>query len=131
VTTNQGVVITDGQSRVTLVPTARSPGLGWPTRIEVQSGPFASVIEAEAQGLSHFRAALGSLHESLSGEARLEFWSSEHIVILTGNGRGKIEVITKVTDGRAPWSACLTVKMWIDQSYLPGIIAEIDEVFAV
>jgi carbon monoxide dehydrogenase subunit G len=99
--------------------------------IEAQSGPFSGVIEVEARGLSHFRTALGSLYESLSGEARLEFWSDEHSVILKGTGCGSIEVITKVTDGRAPWGASLTVKMRIDQSYLPGIIAEIDEVFGL
>jgi hypothetical protein len=128
---DQGVVITDGQSRVTLLPTACAPGLGWPMRIEVQSGPLSGAIEAEARDIPHFRTALGSLHESLSGEARLQFWCDEHSVVLKGNGRGRIEVVTTVTDGRAPWTACLTVKMWLDQSHLPAIIEDIGKVFAI
>jgi hypothetical protein len=56
------------------------------------------------------------------------FWNEAHSVILKGNGLGGIEVIIKVTDARSV--ACLTVEMWIDQSYLPAIIAEIGEVFA-
>ncbi len=127
---DQGVVITDGPSRVTLFPASASPGVGYPVRVEVRSGPFSGVIEAEARSISHFQTALRALHESMSGTARLEFWNEEHSITLKGNGLGGIEVIAEMTDGRAPWAACLTVRMRIDQSYLPAMIAEIGEVFA-
>lgn len=106
-----GVVISDRGSRVTLLPTSSSSEVGCPLRVEVRSGPFSVDIEAEARSISHFLAALRALHKSLSGEARLEFWNEAHSVILKGNGLGGIEVITKVTDGRSPWAACLTVEI--------------------
>ncbi len=127
---DQGVVITDGRSRVTLFPASLPSGVGCPVRVEIRSFPFSVEIEAEARGIVHFRAALVALHKTLSGEARLDFYMEEHSVILRGNGLGSIEIITRVTDGLVPRRACLTVEMWLNQSYLPAIIADIGEVFA-
>jgi hypothetical protein len=127
---DQGVVITDGQSRVTLVPTYLSADIGCPMRVEVRSTLFSVDIELVARSVAHFRATLVALHKTLTGEARLEFWNEEHSVVFRGYGHGGIEIITRVTDGLVPRRACLTVKMWINRSYLPAIIVEIGEVFA-
>ena len=51
-----GIVLTDGISRVILAP-AGPPALGFPTRIEVATGPFSAVIEAEAWDYKKLRRA--------------------------------------------------------------------------
>ena len=46
-------VLADGVSQVILAPTGPA-ALGFPTRIEVASGPFSAVIEAEAGTIRSF-----------------------------------------------------------------------------
>jgi hypothetical protein len=116
-----GIILTDGISRVVLAP-AGPPALGFPTRIEVSTGPFSAVIEAEAWDYERFRDALFRLHETLAGEAELTFVEGGHSVTLTGDGRGGVEATVVVGDGRSPCHAFLTVKMALDQSYLPDLI---------
>ena len=123
-----GIVLADEVSRVRLVP-AGPPGLGFPTRIQLASGPFSAVIDAEAQNYGAFREALLRLHETLSGTARLEFWDEEHAITLTGDGRGGVDVVVKLTDSRTPWRSCLTIKIALDQSYLPAIIRAVGRNF--
>jgi hypothetical protein len=72
-----GIVLTDGISRVVLAP-AGPPALGYPTRIEVATGPFSATIEAEALDYKRFLDALRRLHETLVGEAELTFVEGGH-----------------------------------------------------
>jgi hypothetical protein len=122
------VVLADEVSRVTLAP-AGPPGLGFPTRIEAASGPFSAVIDAEAQDYGAFREALIRLHETLAGSARLEFWDEEHAITLSGDGRGGVDVVVQLTDSSTPWHSCLTIKIALDQSYLPAIIRAVGRNF--
>ena len=122
------IVLTDGISRVVLAP-AGPPALGFPTRIEVASGPFSASIEAEAWDYTRFLEALRRLHETLVGEAKLTFVEGEHSVTLTGNGRGGVEARIVVSDGQSPCNAFLTIRMTLDQSYLPDIIHAIQREF--
>ncbi len=124
----EGIILADGISRVTLAP-AGLPALGFPTRIEVSSGPFSAVVEAEAWDYERFRDGLVRLHETLVGEAELTFVEGGHSVTLTGNGRGNIEVAVVVGDGRSPCLAFLTVHMPLDQSHLPDVIHAIRHEF--
>jgi hypothetical protein len=123
-----GVVLDDGISSVVLTQ-AGSPALGIPTKIEVATGPFAASIEAEAWDYARFLAALHRLHETLEGEAELTFVEGGHSLTLTGNGRGGVEVVTVVGDGQSPCHAVLTIRMTLDQSYLPGIIESVRREF--
>lgn len=123
-----GIVVADQVSRVTLEPVG-PPGLGFPTRIRVASGPFSAVIDAEAQNYQTFREALVRLHETLAGSARLEFWDEEHAITLAGNGRGGVDVVVNLTDSRTPWHSCLTIRIALDQSYLPAIIRAVGRNF--
>ena len=123
-----GIVLTDGISRVVLAP-AGCPALGWPTRIEVATGPFSASIEAEAWDYRRFLDALHRLHETLVGEAELTFVEGGHSLTLTGNGRGGIEAVIVVGDGQSPCYAFLTIRMTLDQSYLPGIIQTVRREF--
>jgi hypothetical protein len=70
-----GIVLTDGISRVVLTP-AGPPALGYPTRIEVATGP----IEAEAWDHKRFLEVLLRLHEALVGEAELTFGVGGHSI---------------------------------------------------
>ena len=47
------IVLTDGISRVVLAPVGPT-ALGFPTRIEVASGPFSASIEAQAWDYTMF-----------------------------------------------------------------------------
>jgi hypothetical protein len=122
------VVLTDGISSVALAR-AGPPALGFPTRIEVASGPFTASIEAEAWEYTGFLEALRRLHATLAGEAKLTFVEGGHSVTLTGNGRGGVEARIVVSDGQSPSSAFLTIGMTLDQSYLPDIIHAIKREF--
>ncbi len=123
-----GIILTDGISRVILAP-AGPPALGFLTRIEVSTGPFSAVIEAEAWDYERFRDALLRLYETLAGEAELTFVEGGHLVKLTGDGRGGIDVTVVVGDGRSPCCAFLTIRMILDQSYLPDAIHAIRREF--
>jgi hypothetical protein len=115
------IIITDGISRLILAP-AGPPALGYPTTIQVSTGPFSAVVEAEAWDYARFRDALLRLHETLVGEAELTFVEGGHSVTLTGNGRGGVEATIVVGDGRSPCDAFLTIRMSLDQSHLPDVI---------
>ena len=123
-----GIVLTDGISRVVLAPAGWS-ALGFPTRIEVATGPFSASIEAEAWDYRKFLDALHRLHETLVGEAELTFVEGGHSLTLTGNGRGGVEAVIMVGDGQSPCYAFLTIRMTLDQSYLPGIIQTVRREF--
>ena len=123
-----GIVLTDVISRVILAP-AGPVALGFPTRIEVATGPFSAVIEAEAWDYKKFCDALIRLHETLSGEAELTFVEGGHSVTLKGDGRGGVEVSVVVGDGKSPCHAFLTVTMILDQSHLPDAIDAIRREF--
>ena len=123
-----GIVLTDGISRVVLAP-AGPPALGYPTRIEVATGPFSATIEAEALDYKRFLDALRRLHETLVGEAELTFVEGGHSVTLTGNGRGGVEAMIVVGDGQSPCHAFITIRMIFDQSYLPDVIHAIQRDF--
>ena len=105
------------------------PALGFPTRIEVATGPFSASIEAEAWDYRRFLDALHRLHETLVGEAELTFVEGGHSLTLTGNGRGGVEAVIMVGDGQSPCYAFLTIRMTLDQSYLPGIIQTVRREF--
>jgi hypothetical protein len=64
----------------------------------------------------------------MKGEARLTVWSEEHSLVLTAQGKGDLKLVVNITDG-GMLRGRLTVEMRLDQSYLPGIIREIDRYF--
>jgi hypothetical protein len=123
-----GIILSDGISHVILAP-AGPPALGFPTRIEVSTGPFSAVVETEAWDYRKFRDALIRLHETLNGEAELTFVEGGHSVILRGDGRGRVDATVVVGDGRSPCCAFLTISMALDQSYLPDAIQAIGRQF--
>ena len=123
-----GIVLTDGISRVVLT-LAGPPALWYPTRIEVATGPFSASIEAEAWDHKTFLEALLRLHETLVEEAELTFVEGGHSITLTGNGRGGVEARIVIGDGQSPCHAFLTVRMTLEQSYLPDVIHAVGREF--
>jgi hypothetical protein len=123
-----GINVFDGYSRLRLKPTGE-PKIGFPVRLEIKCGPFSVSVEGEARIDQEFRQSLKHLYESLNGVARLTFWSEEHSIVITGQGRGDIQLVVNVTDGYAPSRGRLIVEMFLDQSYLPGIIQDIAKYF--
>jgi hypothetical protein len=125
---DQGVTIFDGRTRLRLIP-AGEPGLGFPTRIQIECGPFFVSVEGETRIDQQFRQSLERLHETMKGEALLTVWNEEHSLLLTGQGTGPIKLVANIIDGSGPRRGRLIVEMLLDQSYLPGIIAEIARYF--
>jgi len=117
---DDGITIFDGRTRLTLVR-AGEPRLGYPLRLEIASGSFSGTVEGEARIDPQFRQALKDIYKSLEGEAKLEFWSEQHSIVLTGTGLGHIRLLANLYGG-SPWHARLTVEMVLDQSYLPDLI---------
>jgi hypothetical protein len=126
-------MVFDGNSRLSLTRIGNpEPGYratSYPTRIQVHSGPFSVSVEAAAQNFGAFKESLVKLHASMAGKATLAFWNEEHAITLTGDGIGGVRLAAKITDSRSPSQACLTVQMFLDQSYLPTIIAGIGRHF--
>ncbi|MCW2243547.1 WapI family immunity protein [Azospirillum canadense] len=128
VTSEEEIVLADDSSRVALT-SAGPPGLGYPTRIVISSGPFTAVVEAEAFDYDGFRRALIQLYDTLEGQAELSFVEGGNYLTFTGDGRGGIEATIVIEDGRAPCRAFLTISMELDQSYLPPVIQAIRRIF--
>jgi len=104
-----------------------APKLGFPARIEIECGPFAVAVEIEARLDQHFRQSLARMQETMKGEARLMAWDDEHSLVLTAQGRGDLKLVANISDGSR--RGRLTVEMRLDQSYLPGIIRNIERCF--
>jgi len=124
---SEGVLI--GYDRFSVRLTKHSPAneLGYPAIIDVRAGPFQGAVLDETIGIERFRIELIALNAALKGEAKL--YSYEGLdVVLVGNGTGGIEVnVQIVADPERPIR--LTFSFYIDQSYLPAIIQQIDAEF--
>lgn len=94
--------------------------------IDVSVGGFSGRVAAglRIEELRTFRGELENLHETLVGEARLK--SMEGWIGLTclGDGRGHVEVTGYVRDEPGIGNE-LRFHLTIDQTFLPGIIAEL------
>jgi hypothetical protein len=119
-----GVLITDGRCSVRLVRAGWPNELGYPTIIDVRAGPFQGSVLDETVGYGSFREQLDALYENLSGDAKLGSYEGFELN-LVGNGKGSIQVRVKVIGEHVPLIQ-LAYDFFVDQSYLPGIIRQID-----
>ncbi len=122
------MVIADGRCGLRLIRAGEPNELGCPTLIDVQAGPFAGSVRDDTVGpYAAFRDQLTALYNGLSGTARLA--SAEGFsLVLTGDGRGGVSVSVAVTaDHVAPIR--LVFGFDIDQTYLPGIIRQLNATF--
>src|SRR5882762_3807787 len=119
-----GVLISNGRSSVRLSRAGPPNELGYPTIIDVRAGPFQGSVLDETVGFGGFREQLATLYERLKGEAKLGSYEGFELNII-GNGSGGIEVRVKAVGELVPLIQ-LTFVFYIDQSYMPAIIEQID-----
>ena len=122
-----GVLISDGRSSIRLSRAGSPNELGYPTVIDVRAGPFQGSVLDETVGFRGLREQLATLYERLKGDAKLGSYEGFELNI-TGNGSGGIEVRVKAVGEHVPLIQ-LTFTFYIDQSYLPAIIEQIDVEF--
>jgi hypothetical protein len=119
-----GVLISDGRSSVRLSRAGTPNELGYPTIIDLRAGPFQGSVLDETVGFDGFRGHLVTIYESLDGKAQLGSFEGFELDIV-GNGKGGIEVRVSAVGQHVPLIK-LTFVFYIDQSYLPAIIQQID-----
>jgi hypothetical protein len=119
-----GVRISDGRFSVRLSRAGPAIELGYPTIIDLRAGPFQGSVLDETVGFGGFREQLVTLYERLKGDAKLGSYEGFELNI-TGNGRGGIEVCVKAVGEHVPLIQ-LTFAFYVDQSYLPAIIEQIE-----
>jgi hypothetical protein len=124
---NEGVFINDGRSSIRLTRNAQASELGYPTIIDVRAAPFQGAVLDNLLDYGNFRAQLVELHATLQGVAKLGSYEGNELEI-TGNGQGAIEARVRVIGEHAPLIE-LKFEIYIDQSYLPVIIEQIDKEF--
>jgi hypothetical protein len=125
-----GLLLTDGRNRIFFHPPLPYPdGHGFKQQVDLVAGPFQGTISASSyerlRALRPFHQQLVSLHQSLSGEARLPDSYDTIKVSLKGDGRGHVTVRVDAIAG-----PCMDVRLsfgfGIDQTHLPPIIATIE-----
>jgi hypothetical protein len=121
---NEGVFINDGRSSIRLTRNGQPNELGYPTVIDVRAGPFQGAVQDHLLDYGSFRAQLVELHASLQGVAKLGSYEGNELQII-GGGRGAVEARVRVIGEHAPLIK-LKFEVYIDQSYLPAIIKQID-----
>ena len=119
-----GIFISDGRSSVRLIRNGQPHELGYPTVIEVRAGPFHGAIDDALLDYGEFQTQLKAVHASLRGVAKLSSYEGNEIEVV-GDGRGAIEIRVRVIGRHAPLIE-LKFQIYIDQSYLPAIIQQID-----
>jgi len=122
------VVISDGRSSVLLTPVGPSSA-GIPTRVDLVAGPFrGSVLDETADGYERFHRELVALYETLSGTAQLTSLEGHFSLVLTALPQGAISVTVAAVGSYVP-RIRLEFEFEIDQTYLPSIIARIEQTF--
>jgi hypothetical protein len=124
---SDGVLISDGRSSIRLTQDGQPHELGYPTIIDVRAGPFQGSVRDSLLDYGTFRTQLVDLHASMRGIAKLGSYEGFELDV-TGNGVGGIEARVRVIGEHVPLIQ-LKFEIYIDQSYLPAIIRQIDTEF--
>jgi hypothetical protein len=88
-------------------------------------GAFSSTIRNE--DLERFRRQLTPLYEHLSGTATLEALEGWLCLDLSGDGRGHLEAKAQLCDQPVSGNS-LEFRLYLDQTNLPALIRQLDEV---
>jgi hypothetical protein len=121
---SDGVLISDGRSSIRLTKDGQPHELGYPTIIDVRAGPFQGSVRDNLLDYGAFKTQLVDLHASLRGIAKLGSYEGFELNVI-GNGGGGIEARVRVIGEHVPLIQ-LKFEIYIDQSYLPAIIRQID-----
>jgi len=127
ISSDGGVLISDGRSSVRLTRMDKPNELGHPTLIEAQAGPFRGSVRDDTVYFGNFRSQLTKLYDTLSGDAKLASYEGFELDLI-GNGMGHIRVDVTVIGQHVPLIR-LTFGFSIDQTFLPMIIRQVDAEF--
>jgi hypothetical protein len=94
--------------------------------VTIVVGGFTGRISAglRSEELVSFRAGLEAIHDSLTGEAKLDSLEGWVTLTLTGDGAGHVSVDGAVND-RPGMGNELRFRLELDQTYLPEIIDDL------
>jgi hypothetical protein len=125
----EGILFSDGQSSIRLRRAGRNDVTGYPTWLDIKAGPFSGTLQITVDDwvYKHFSQQLALLNDRLSGSAQMGNPHDNIYMTFVGNGLGGIKVNIEVTSYSPPVK--LIFELEIDQTYLPAIIAGIDEEF--
>src|ERR1700739_2746859 len=128
-----GVLLTDGRSRILLHPPEPYPGgHGFHHQVDLVGGPFQGVIDALSYegpiALRSFHQQLVEPYQNLIGEVCLPNCYENLRLSLKGDGLGHVTVHTDVAAGDL-MDVRLTFNFAIDQTPLPKIIADVKRLF--
>ena len=123
-----GILLTDGRCSILLHPPVPYPdGYGFLQKVDLVGGPFRGSIDASSfEGpltLRSFHEQLVALYEGLVGKAQLPNTYENLKVTLTGDGLGHVAVHVAAIAG----DTMLSFRFKIDQTYLPRIVATIED----
>jgi len=130
---SDGVLLTDGRSRVFLhPPTPYRDGHGFHHQVDLVGGPFeGSIIATSYEGsrtLGSFHRELVALYRSLKGEAHLPRSYENLRVSLKGDGLGHMTVQADALAGDC-METRLSFNFRIDQTQLLDVIADVERLF--
>jgi hypothetical protein len=123
-TERDGVLIGDGRCSVRLTRADWPNELGYPTIIAARAGPFHGAVRDDTVHYEPFREQLGMLYKDLSGSAKLGSYEGFELNLI-GGGTGGIEGRVRIIGEQVPLIQ-LSFEFFIDQSYLPGIMDQLD-----
>jgi hypothetical protein len=124
------VFIGNGEYNVRLKPAGIKDAVGYPTFIDVKAGPFSGTLQIMVDDgvYSRLSQQLVILYDGLCGSAYMGNPHDNIYLEFSGNGLGHVLVNVEVISRYAPLVK-LIFELEIDQTYLPGIITSIDELF--
>ena len=130
ISNRDGIVeITDGRSGIRLRHVLKTQEGYYQTSIEVWAGTFSgSRFDNLAQLNFNFLSELRALYKTLAGSAALQGLEGFELV-LTGNGRGQIKVVAKISDWVGEGYLRMSFAFEIDQTFLPDIIKQFELFF--
>ena len=102
------------------------------SQVTINVGMFSGQFSAQLQShdFIYFRDALKKLFNTLIGQAKFETIEGQIEIIFMGNGRGGISVTGCAMDSPGCGNS-LDFNFNIDQSYIPNIICELDEIISM
>jgi len=118
--------------RIEIYPLARSgAGDRLVSNVVLRAGGFTAGFSANLAGrdLARFREGLAELRRRVEGRAAFAIPEAPLAFALTGDSRGRIEVEGAARD-RLRGGNRLAFSFRIDQTYLPRILADLDEALA-
>jgi hypothetical protein len=100
------------------------------TLIDFAAGQFSGTVSASlrAEELQAFRDGLEKLYATLQGEALLESMEEWLTLRVTATSSGRLYVTGRLTDRPGDGNQLLFDIDSLDQSYLPAILENLDEV---